>query len=101
MSQYLLFWEMEESKLPQETEARGAVVSGLLDQVKADQQKGKIKEWGAFLGGGKGFCLVEGEDTDIAALMHRYRPYVCFESQPYLSLSRVEDMLKGLAESKK
>ena len=101
MSQYILFWEIEESRLPEETEARGALVSGLLDQLKTDQQKGKIKEWGAFLGGGKGFCLVEGGDTDVAALMHRYRPYVRFESQPYLSLSRVEDMLKSLAESRK
>lgn len=101
MSKYILYWELDDSRLPQETESRAAIVSSLLDRVKADQAEGKVKEWGTFLGGGQGFALVEGEDIDVAVLMHQYRPYVRFESQPYLAMDRLEEMFKALSQVKK
>ena len=65
--------------------------------VKKDLEEGILKDWGSFVAEGKGFGIMEGDETAIAINLQRYSPYVSFETHSFMSAGQVEEMLKALA----
>ena len=98
MGRYLLIWKLDSDRIPEDPKERAAGWGGLLNLVKKDFEKGMTKDWGTFVGEGKGYCIVEGSETEIAILMQQYSPYVQFETHPIMSVSQAEDMLNALSK---
>ena len=45
------------------------------------------------IGEGKGYCVVEGTETEISIMTQQYTPIVGFETHPVMSVGQVEEML--------
>jgi hypothetical protein len=98
MSKYLVLWEFDRDRLPEQTEKRGAILSNFIDMVKQYQSKGLVKDWGMYIGEGKGYAVLEGDETEISIILHRYGPYVRFKTRPIMSGDKLEDMLKRISK---
>ena len=61
-------------------------------------KKGITKDWGAFVGEGSGYCVVEGTETEISVLVQQYSPIVFFETHPVMSVSQVDEMIGALSK---
>ena len=98
MGRYLLLWELDRSKIPVDFKERGKGWGQLIGIVKQHMKEGIMKDWGAFLGEMKGYCVVEGSDAEVIALVQPYTPYVFFETHPTGSVSQIDEMIKSLSE---
>jgi hypothetical protein len=96
MGKYLLLWQLDPARVPVNPKERASGWSGLMAMVKKDLEKGISKDWGAFVGEGKGYAIAEGTEAEVSIMTQQYTPYVHFETHPIMSVSQVEDMLKAL-----
>ena len=96
MGKYLLLWRLDPTRVPVAPKERAAGWSGLMAMVKKDMEKGVSKDWGAFIGEGGGYVILEGSEIEVSLLTQQYFPYVHFETHPIMSVSQINDMIKGL-----
>ena len=98
MGRYLLMWQLDPARVPVDPKERGAGWAGLMGMVKKDMEKGITKDWGAFVGEGSGYCVVEGTETEISVMVQQYSPIVHFKTHPVMSVSQVEEMIGTLSK---
>ena len=96
MGKYLLLWQLDPARVPVDPKARATGWSGLMAMVKKDLEKGISKDWGAFIGEGKGYAIAEGSEAEVSIMTQQYTPYVQFETHPIMSAGQVGAMLKAL-----
>jgi hypothetical protein len=96
MGKYLVFWEVDQTKVPIAPQERGAGWSALMSMVKQDMEKGLVKDWGAFVGELRGYDVIEGTELEVMNTMQQYVPFVDFKVHPIASVSQVDEMIKGL-----
>lgn len=97
MARYLMLWELDRNRITADPKERAADWTRLTEMVKQDLKHGVTENWGAFLGEMKGYCLVEGDDLDIATMVQRYTPYVYFRTYPCTTIEQIEQMLEKLS----
>ena len=61
--------------------------------VKQGIEMGRVKDWGAFTGEGKGYEIFEGTELELSLQLEQYVPFVDFEVHPLISLGQVEEMI--------
>jgi hypothetical protein len=96
MGKYLLLWRLDPARLPVDPKERAAGWSGLMAMVHNDREKGVSKDWGAFVGEGKGYAVAEGSENEVFLMVQQYEPYVSFEVHPIMSASQIDDVLKAM-----
>ena len=96
MGKYLLLWQLNPAHVPVNPKERATGWSALMAMVKKDLEKGISKDWGAFIGEGKGYAIAEGSEIEVSMMTQQYTPYVQFETHPIMSMSQVENMIKAL-----
>lgn len=96
MARYLLLWQLDPARVPVDPKQRATGWSGLMAMVKKDLEKGISKDWGAFIGEGKGYAIAEGSEAEVSIMTQQYSPYVQFETHPIMSVSEIGNMLKAL-----
>lgn len=69
----------------------------LMEMVKQDIEKGLAKDWGAFPGENKGYCVFEGNKLDVLKMTQQYAPYVGFEVHPVASVEDIFELLKHMS----
>ena len=67
-----------------------------MELTKEDIKKGVTKDWGVFAGELRGFSIVEGTELEVAKVLTKYAPYVRFQTNPILSTSEAEEVIKSL-----
>ena len=100
MGRYLLLWELDPTGVPVSPQERGTAWAALTDMVKKDLKKGTLKDWGTFVGEGKGYAVAEGTEVEVANALQQYVPYVYFETHPIASLSQIGEVIKALTVKK-
>jgi len=98
MARLMLFWELDVNRIPEDPKTRATAWNQLLGAVKQDMEQGIMKQWGAFIGENAGYCVVEGNEIDISALLQRYVPHAKFKTHPVLTVHETEDMLRKLTK---
>jgi len=98
MGKYLILWEMDTSKVPISAQDRGTAWNPMVDMVKQDIEKGRIKDWGAFVGEINGYVVVEGTEVEIGNFIQQYVPFVNFKTHAIASVNQVEEIIKALSE---
>ena len=98
MGKYLVFWEVDKTKVPFDPQERGAGWQLLVDVVKLDLEKGIMKDWGAFVGEINGYFVAEGSEVEIGNMTQQYVPFVFFKTLPVSSVGQVEEVLKALTD---
>ena len=94
MARYLMLWELNRDRIPADPKERAAGWTTLTNLVKEDLNSGITKSWGAFIGEMKGYCLVEGDEIEIAMMVQRYTPYVYFQTLPCVTVELIGQMLE-------
>lgn len=98
MARYLILWEVDMARTPEDPKERKAQWSQLVAMVKEELKKGKVlKEFGEFLGQDNGYIIAEGKEQEVHDLTHRWVPFVKFEALPVVSINVVDKTVKGLA----
>ena len=96
MGRYLLLWQLDPARVPVDPKERAAGWSGLMAMVHKDLEKGICKDWGAFVGEGSGYVVVEGTESEVSLMAQQYNPYCHFETHPLMSVNQIDDMLKTM-----
>jgi hypothetical protein len=96
MGKYLLYWEVDHSKIPIDPKERGEGWSLLMAMVRQDIQKGITKDWGAFVGESNGYSVFEGSEVEVMKTLQRYVPFCVFEVHPIATESQVNEMIAAL-----
>ncbi len=89
MAQYLLLWEVDSPRIPEDLEKRKAMHMGFQDIVRQQLKTGEISRWGAYVGELNGFCIIEGSAEDVHTLTGRWVPWVKFQARECLSVEQV------------
>jgi len=96
MGKYLLLWELDTARTPEDAKERGAGYELLMATVKQDIQKGPMKDWGAFVGELNGYVVAEGTEVEIGNMIQQYTPFVSFKTHAAASVSQVDEIVKAL-----
>ena len=96
MAKYLMLWEMDNARTAVDPKERGAQSQMLVAMVNQDIQKGKLKDWGAFVGEMNGYAVAEGTEVEIGNMMQQYIPFVIFKTRAVASVTQVEEIVKAL-----
>lgn len=101
MSKYLVNWEIDMSKIPDDAQERIGVVMQLIEATKASMADGRTADWGQFVGGNKGYGISEKDATETFKNLQLFAPYVKFDVQEVISIDQVEKAVQELAEAMK
>ena len=98
MAKYLVLYEGDTSKTPEDSKAKKAQWLAALGLVKTKLKEGVIKEWGAFAGEFAGYMIVEGTAVDLHSLTSLWIPLVKFTAHEVLTVDEITKAIKALPE---
>jgi hypothetical protein len=96
MGRYLLLWQLENTRVPEKAKDRAMGWGMFVETIKKDMKDGIQRDWGAYVGEGRGYGIVEGNEIEVAALINQYSPYIRFEVKPLLTIEQTEEFLKTI-----
>jgi hypothetical protein len=96
MPRYLMEWQLDPTKVPISPQERAKAFLPLAQMVKQDMKSGVIKEWGAYIGEGKGFGVAEGSEEEVNKMAQRYIPFVYFTTHPAATVDQMEKLFKEM-----
>ena len=98
MGKYLLLWEVDPTRTPEDVKERGGAWELLIAMVKEDIKKGMVKEWGAFVGEINGYLVAEGSEVEIGNMVQQYVPFVSFKVRAAASVSQIGENIKAMQQ---
>ena len=97
MGKYLVLWKMDKTRLPVNPRERASGFAPLVAMVKQSIEMGKVKDWGAFAGQGRGYEVFEGTELELELQIQQYVPFVDFKVYPLLSLDQIDEMIRAMS----
>lgn len=97
MAKHLMLWELNISHVPLDPKERGQGYALLMEMVKRDIEMGLTKDWGCFVGEGRGYCVVEGSEVEVSKMVQHYSPYCKFRTHPVASVEDMDEVISSLA----
>lgn len=98
MAKYLILWELDASRIPEDPKERGAAWTMIADMIKEDLKAGFDVDWGAFISEGKGYTISDGNDMEIVTRLQRFMPFVHFEVHPVMTIDQIGEVAKSMME---
>ncbi|MDW7728161.1 MAG: hypothetical protein SCH70_13860 [Candidatus Methanoperedens sp.] len=98
MGKFLVLWKMDKTMMPESPVGQMELFSRLMAMVREDNKSGMV-DWGEFIGGNAGYCIVEGTAQELALDLMKYNPYVRFKVYPTLSVDQVEENMKAISKA--
>jgi len=95
MAKYFMTWEADESLWPSDPKEQGTLGMKLAEMVKQGMKEGKTSDWGVFVGGDKGYAVVEGNAVDLYKDLQQYHPYINFTVHQVLSIDELVEIQKS------
>jgi hypothetical protein len=97
MGKYLVFWNVDQARIPVDPKERGEGWLLLMGLVKQDIEKGLMKDWGAFAGESNGYFIFEGTEVELSLTIQQYVPFFSFTSRAVSTVAQVNEILKALS----
>ena len=98
MAKYMVLWEVDTSKIPEDAKARKAGWLAAQELVVKKLNEGVLKEWGGFAGELGGYIIAEGSAVDLHALTSLWMPLVKFTTKEVITIHEVNKVTKALPE---
>ena len=98
MAKYLLLWEVDYSRTPEDPATRREQWLGMQAAVSKQLEGGLLTDWGLFVGEGRGYCIVEGSAAEVGMLTRTYTPFVHFEVKQVVSVQEAMQNTEGIGE---
>jgi len=96
MPRYLLKWEVDPNRAPIDMRERAVLFNGMLEMIKQQMKDGVTKDWGVFVGEGRGYSINEQSPVELAATLQKYYPYVTFEVHQVLTVDEMAGVFKSM-----
>lgn len=96
MAKYLLLWELDTSRIPEDPGARKEQWRTLQDAVQRQLQSGQMEDWGLCVGETTGYCVIEGTERDVGKVTSGYVPYVNFDVKQVTTIQQAIENLEGM-----
>ena len=94
MGKYLILWETDLSRVPEDPKEQLELFTKLNNMVKEDLKNGPTKDFGMFLGGDSGYTIEEGTDEEIAMSTLKYSPFIKCTVHQVISADQIEEIMK-------
>jgi hypothetical protein len=98
MARYMVLWEVEASRIPEDPKTKKALLLGFQELVKKQLKEGIVKEWGLFTGEMSGFTIFEGSAVDLHTFNTQWVPFVKFTTKEIMTVDEVNKATKALPE---
>jgi hypothetical protein len=98
MGRFLMLWKENSSLVPVDMVERGKIYGEMLQWVKDDLKSGSMKDWGLCPGNSMGYAIFEGDESDIAPHIEKYRPYIKFKTYPVVDADTLDESMKKLRQ---
>ncbi len=98
MARYMMLWEMNTSKIPDDPKTKKAQWLGFQEIVVQQLKEGSMKEWGAFAGEMCGYAIFEGNAVDLHTRTAGWVPFVKFKVGELLTIEDVNKATKALPD---
>ena len=98
MGKYLMLWEFDRTKIPEDPKERGIEFKMLMKVIKQDIKQGILKDWGLFVGENHGYSIVQGTEIEVIKSIQQYTPFVYFASHPIATVNQAGEMIKALTK---
>ena len=95
MAKYFMTWEADEHLWPIDSKEQAALGMKLGKLIQKAIKKGKIIDWGIFIGGDRGYTIAEGDAVDLYAELQQYHPYIDFMVHQVLSIDEMMEAQKS------
>lgn len=95
-TKFLILWQLDTSKMPDGLKEHMTIATRLLNMVKEDS--GDMLDWGEFVGGNVGYCIVREDEQKLALDLLKYSPYVRFDVYPVISVGQCLENMEKLSE---
>ena len=98
MAKYMVLWEVDTSRTPEDPKAKKAQLLKFQELVKKQLKEGVLKEWGGFVGEMNGYTVFEGRTIDLHTLTTMWIPFVKFTVREVMAIDAVNKATKALPE---
>jgi len=98
MAKYMVLWEVDTSKTPEDPKAKKAQQLRFQELVVKQLKEGVIKEWGQFVGEVYGYAINECSAVDLHTLTTMWVPFVKFQVREIMTINEVNKATKALPE---
>ena len=98
MARYMVLWEVEASRIPEDPKTKKALLLGFQEMVKKQLKEGIVKEWGAFVGERSGYIITEGKAVSLHTIAEGWVPFVKFTTKEIMTIDEVNKATKALPE---
>jgi hypothetical protein len=98
MARYLVLWEVDASRTPEDPKAKKAQFQGFGEAVVKQIKEGVSKDWGLFAGEMSGFTIFEGSAVDLHTFNTQWVPFVKFTTKEIMTIDEVNKSTKALPE---
>ncbi len=88
MAKYILHWEIDTTRTPDDPKVRKGQWRTLQDMVVKQLETGVIKDWGEYVGQLNGYCIMEGTEMDVMKLATIYIPFASFDVKQVISIQQ-------------
>ncbi len=95
MTKFLTLWELDRTRIPDSPEEQMQYYAMLVNMIKEDMKNGRTLEFGAFVGGFKGYVIREGTEQEIHMEISKYAKFTKYRTFPFLEVSQLEEMFKA------
>ncbi|MGV7223576.1 MAG: DUF3303 domain-containing protein [Nitrospinales bacterium] len=96
MGKYILHWEVDTAKTPEDTKERQEQWSLFQQTVAQQMESNEIKEWGEYVGEVNGYSIMEGSEVDIQKLVALWVPFVKFNVKPVMTIEQAMEATKAM-----
>jgi hypothetical protein len=96
MAKYLLLWEMDSTRIPEDPSVRKEHWRTLQDAVVNQLEAGQMKDWGLCVGELTGYCIIEGSESDVGKVTRGFVPFVGFDVKQVITIHQAIANVEGM-----
>ena len=98
MARYMVLWEVDKSRTPEDPKAKKAQWLGFHDVVIKQLKEGVIKEWGLFAGEVCGYTIFEGSAVEVHTYIATWIPFTNSKVKELMTIDKSLRAAKALPE---
>lgn len=99
MGKYLVLWETDLRRVPEDQKEQLEFFAKIQNMLKEDLKNGPTKDFGMFLGGDNGYTIEEGTEEEIAMSTLKYSPFVKCTVHQVISVDQIDGIMEKFKNS--
>lgn len=98
MAKYMVLWEIDTSRTPEDQKAKKEQYIGFGDMIDKQLKQGIFKDWGVFAGEISGYVIFEGSAEDLHSFTFQWVPFTRFDCREVLTIDQANKITESLPE---